>query len=114
MPLDPVPIIANLTIRGWTAGGEEKHQPLVFRVEWTSGYTKPLAVDFNSGQFSESKWESLTSLDFAVDYGPDQLDWEFCFDDLAIGLIKCDPNPLRASGKQCGRRRAEGVEWEDL
>ena len=95
MPIDPVPFIANVTIRGWAADDEGMDGPLIFWVGWTAGYTKPLLVDFNSNHFSKSKWEGLKLLDFSVDFGPGHLDWEFCFDDLIIGFAKVRPEHMR-------------------
>jgi hypothetical protein len=87
MPIDPDPVIANVTIQGWHAGNEGADDPLVFRVQWTAGYTEPLLIDFDSKHFAESEWRALRWLDFAVDYGPDRLDWEFCLDDLRVGFM---------------------------
>ena len=119
MPIDPVPVIANVTIRGWSASGDDaeveaKGDPLVFWVEWTSGYTEPLLVDFSGKQFTKDKWKGLELLDFAVDFGPDQLDWEFCLDDLTVGFTRCREKMCEDSGKSEKGRRAKGIEWEEL
>ena len=119
MPIDPVPVIANVTIRGWSASGDDaeveaKGDPLVFWVEWTSGYTEPLLVDFSGKQFTKEKWKGLELLDFAVDFGPDQLDWEFCLDDLTVGFTRCRGKMCEDSGKSEKGRRAKGIEWEEL
>jgi hypothetical protein len=58
MPLDLVPIIANLTIRGWAADSDGRDEPLVLRVEWSSGYTEPLLVNFDSKQFTKHKFRT--------------------------------------------------------
>lgn len=90
MPIDSVsdPVIANLTIRGWLASAPTRaaDQQLVFGVKWSSGYAEPLRVDFRSYQFSKLRWEGLDRLDFAVEYGPGRLDWEFCLDDLVVSF----------------------------
>lgn len=114
MPIDPVPVIANVTIRGWAADDAGKDGPLVFRVEWTSGYTEPLLVDFSSKQYSDSKWEGLGLLDFAVDFGPDQLDWEFCLDDLTVGFKKCNQNGCQEGEKRRVPKHAENIGQEEL
>ncbi len=113
MPIDPVPVIANLTITGWAADREGTDGLLVFRVEWPSGYTKPLRIDFNSKQFSKYKWKALGSLDFAVDFGPDRLDWEFCLDDLTVGFLKCNQSMCRDGAKN-GKEDGQTIEGEDL
>ncbi len=118
MPVDAVPVIANVTIQGWRAptgsGREGKGDLLVFWVEWTSGYTEPLLVDFGSKRFTKDRWEGLELLDFAVDFGPDRLDWEFCLDDLTVGLRQCGENMCEGRGKYEKGERAKSIEWEKL
>lgn len=120
MPIDPVPVMANVTVRGWAADdgeGEGADGPLAFWVEWTSGYTEPLRVDFDSKQFSKEKWEGLAVLDFAVDFGPDQLDWEFCLDDLRVGFVLCEGSLCdEEEGEEEGKHKEhfEEAGWEDL
>jgi hypothetical protein len=94
LPIDPDPVIANLTIRGWPADEEGTKRPLLFQVQWTPGYTEPLLIDFESRQFTPYRWKALGLLDIAVEFGPDRLDWEFCLDDLKIGLAECGPDNL--------------------
>ncbi|KAF7511798.1 hypothetical protein GJ744_003529 [Endocarpon pusillum] len=121
MPVDPVPVMANVTIRGWSAAsdddddaeGEAKGDPLVFWVEWTSGYTEPLLVEFSRKQGTKDKWRGLELLDFTVDFGPDQLDWEFCLDDLTVGFMRCGGEMCEGSGESEKGRRAEGIEREN-
>jgi hypothetical protein len=114
MPTDSDPIIANVTIRGWHADSESADDPLVFGVQWTSGYTAPLLIDLDSKHFSEYKWQALRWLDFAVDFGPDQLDWEFCLDDLLVGFAQRDQGTGEDSTEQRMGRQAASNEWEDL
>jgi hypothetical protein len=115
MPVDAGtdPVIANVTIRGWTrpdshrvqdgtdadADSDPDSDPKIFRVAWTSGYTRPLTIDFSDPQFSPLRWEKLTSVDFAVDYGPDGLDWEFCLDDLVVAVMM-DEGRMGAHGQE--------------
>jgi hypothetical protein len=115
MPVDSVPVTAKVMIRGWNADGEETDDPLVFRVEWTSGYSEPLVVDFGSKHFSENRWDALGLLDFPVDFGPDLLDWEFCLDDLRVSFTKCDQNPCPENHeKHSGKKQADYVPREEL
>jgi hypothetical protein len=114
LPVDAVPVIANVTITGWAANQPEMYSPVVFRVEWTSGYTEPLLVDLDSKQFSEYKWEALEVLDLSVDYGPDQLDWEFCLDDLTVGFTRCKHNECEGGRKRRETRWAQNAEREEL
>jgi hypothetical protein len=114
MPIDPVPVVANLTIRGWTAGGEGTDEPLVFRVGWTSGYAEPLAIDFTSKDFSKFEWKGLGLLDFFAEFGPDQLDWEFCLDDLGVEFSKSHEEEGLNSKQDARGRSAKPTEWEEL
>jgi hypothetical protein len=114
MPIDSVPVIANVTIRGWHADSEGKDDPLVFQVQWTSGYTEPLLVDLDSKRFSDSKWQALRWLDFAVDFGPDRLDWEFCLDDLRVGFTRRDQETGEGGTEHEGGRQMTSSEWEEL
>ena len=53
-------------------------------------------------------------LDFSVDFGPDRLDWEFCFDDLTVQFTKSDQD-LWLGGKQAaGSRPEETTQGEEL
>ena len=114
MPIDSVPVIANVTIRGWTADGKGPDSPLVFGVEWTSGYSKPLFVDFGSKQFSVAKWKALRLLDLSVDFGPDRLDWEFCLDDLVVSFTKCNQGLYHDDGGCREKEQADSIRWEEL
>lgn len=114
LPVDPLPVIANVTIRGWTADGEGGDDPLVFRVGWTSGYSEPLTVHFGRKHFSVYRWEKIVLLDFSVEYGPDELDWEFCLDNLRVGFRRCQGRPCLDNSKHVGRKPAEGMPGKDL
>lgn len=113
MPVDPIPIIAHVTIRGWPADNvgtdDPDSDPLLFHVAWTSGYTKPLLVDFSSGQFTKVRWERLRSLDLAVDFGPDGLDWEFCVDDLVVGFMPRRELLTGGNGEKDARRQQKEI-----
>jgi len=114
MPIDSDPVIANVTIRGWHADSESTDDPLVFRVQWTSGYTEPLLIDLDSKHFSEAEWQALRWLDFAVDFGPDRLDWEFCLDDLRVGFMQREQEAGEDGTEREGARQAASIEWEEL
>lgn len=113
MPVDAVPVIANVTIRGWTADAEGPGSPLVFRVEWTSGYSKPLFVEFGSKQFSVEKWERIRLLDLLVDFGPDRLDWEFCLDDLSVSFTKYNQGLCQDDGEHGETEQAESISGKE-
>jgi hypothetical protein len=114
MPVDPLPATANVTIRGWTADVEGTEEPLIFRVEWASEYTKPLLVNFDSQQFSPHKWVALELLDFSVDFGAGRLDWEFCLDDLNVAFTDCNQNNYQDSETHPARGSAGNIAWEGL
>lgn len=56
------------------------------RIQWPAGYVQPLYVDMQGSRFSKDDWTNLQWLDFSVDFGPGEMDWEFCLDDLKVGL----------------------------
>lgn len=115
MPVDPEPAIVIVTIRGWVADDPEAETiPLKFHVEWTSGYTEPLVIDFDSKHFSKNRWKALRMLDFSVDFGPDRLDWEFCFDDLTVQFTKSDQDLWSGGNRAAGSRPEETTQGEEL
>lgn len=55
---------------------------MTWHVEFPSGYHLPFLVQME--EYSGEKWDEITKVEIAADFGYDNLDWEFCIDDLQV------------------------------
>ncbi|KAI9813401.1 MAG: hypothetical protein M1827_004075 [Pycnora praestabilis] len=56
--------------------------PLEWSVTFPSGFHEPLLVKIN--EYSGDAWEGLEKVEIWAGFGVDELDWEFCVDDLDV------------------------------
>ena len=82
-PMDAPPPGTTITIKGYRFADKE---PLVWHVDFVSGYHLPLFVKMH--EFSRVPWDRLYSVEILADFGEDALDWEFCMDDLEVQFFQ--------------------------
>ncbi|KAI9869911.1 MAG: hypothetical protein M1830_004935 [Pleopsidium flavum] len=78
-PLDAPPPGVSVYVKGY---GYDQRDPRVWHVDFIPGYHLPLLVKMR--EYSGEPWDKLWKVEIWADYGEDQLDWEFCVDDLEL------------------------------
>lgn len=73
----------TVTIRGYSYIHKD---PLTWSVYFISGYHEPFEVKIQ--EYSKQEWSQLYGVEILADYGEDELDWEFCLDDLEVLFFK--------------------------
>lgn len=82
-PMDAPMPGTRINVRGYQSNEEEE---LEWHVDFPSGYHLPFLVKME--EYSRKKWENLTRVEITADFGEDELDWEFCLDDLELVFHK--------------------------
>ncbi|KAL8697758.1 MAG: hypothetical protein Q9201_006945, partial [Fulgogasparrea decipioides] len=70
----------TITVKGYK--GNHTEPSLNWRVDFPSGYHLPFLVRLQ--KYSGYVWEKLYGVEITADFGEDELDWEFCLDDLEV------------------------------
>jgi hypothetical protein len=65
-----------ISVTGRRYGGRD---PLQWIAKFPSGYHLPYPANLTG-------WDYLEEVEIVADFGEDQLDWEFCMDDLEISF----------------------------
>lgn len=78
-PMDAPEPGTTVYVKGYSNDLEE---PLLWHVEFPSGYHLPLLV--NMEEYSGAEWQKIYKVEITADFGYDALDWEFCMDDLEL------------------------------
>ena len=68
----------NLSIKGYREGKE----PLEWSLWFPTGFDRMFEVKIE--EYSKMKWDGLRKVEIWADFGYDDLDWEFCVDDLVV------------------------------
>lgn len=95
----------NIWIKGYRHGEVEK-EPLIWDVDFPSGYHLPLLVDL--AKFSKQSWDKLYKVEIGADFGYDALDWEFCLDDLEVQFVQ---NASQIRGGQAVVQNFQEADW---
>lgn len=98
-PMDAPP--PGVTI--WVRGYSHVQKPVEWHVDFVSGYHLPLLVDIC--KFSGMPWNHLYRVEISANFGQDDLDWEFCLDDLEVHfypLTTEDRRPANLGLKEFG------------
>ena len=61
---------------------EDEEDPLLWHVEFPSGYHLPFQVKIE--EYSGKAWKEVYKIEITADFGYDSLDWEFCLDNLQV------------------------------
>lgn len=78
-PLDAPAPGTVIYVKGYS---KKKKDPLVWHVDFPSGYHLPFLV--NIQEYSGELWEEIHKVEIVANFGYDSLDWEFCIDDLEL------------------------------
>ena len=78
-PMDAPPPGTKVSVKGYTKALEE---PYLWRLDFPSGFHLPFLVKV--GEYSGEEWEETYKVEIVADFGYDDLDWEFCVDDIEM------------------------------
>ena len=78
-PMDAPAPGTTIYVKGYS---KKEEQPLVWHVDFPSGYHLPFQVKLQ--EYSGEAWDELYKVEILADFGYDALDWEFCIDDLVV------------------------------
>jgi len=78
-PLDAPPPGVSVYVKGYSY---DQKDPRVWHVDFITGYHLPLLVKMR--EYSGEAWDKLWAVEIWAVYGDDQLDWEFCIDNLEL------------------------------
>ncbi|KAL8732539.1 MAG: hypothetical protein Q9181_003929 [Wetmoreana brouardii] len=93
----------NITVKGYK--GNDTEPSLSWHVHFPSDYHLPFFVKIQED--SGDVWEELYGVEITADFGEDELDWEFCLDDLEVEFFGSE-NETGESMVQEGERRGAG------
>lgn len=97
-PMDAPAPGTRVFVKGYTKARSEPH---VWHVDFPSGFHLPFLVKME--EYSGEEWEKIYKVEIVADFGYDDLDWEFCVDDIELqffALPKDDGESHVASGSQ--------------
>lgn len=103
-PMDAPMPGTRINVRGFRGGEEEE---LEWHVDFPSGYHLPFWVKME--EYSQQKWENLTRAEITADFGEDQLDWEFCVDNLELVFHKMSIEDEGGNKKEMARGKGQVV-----
>ena len=77
-PMDAPAPGTKVSVKGYTA----RKGPHMWQLDFPSGYHLPFLIKVE--QYSGKEWTEIHKVEIAADFGYDNLDWEFCIDDLEL------------------------------
>lgn len=87
-PMDaPPPPPTTITVKGYSHS-RNKSDPFSWQVDFPAGYHLPFLVKMQ--EYSVEAWDQLYEVEIVADYGEDELDWEFCLDDLEVQFFRAN------------------------
>ena len=78
-PMDAPAPGTKISVKGYT---EAREEPYLWHVDFPSGFHQSFLVKI--GEYSSEDWENVYSVEITADFGYDDLDWEFCVDDIEL------------------------------
>ncbi|KAL9600194.1 MAG: hypothetical protein Q9219_003337 [cf. Caloplaca sp. 3 TL-2023] len=84
-PMDAPDPGTRVNVTGYRYDEDEE---LEWYIDFPSGYHLPFLVKME--EYSRQKWGRLRRVEITADFGEQELDWEFCLDDLQLGFHKVD------------------------
>ena len=90
-PMDAPAPGTTVAVKGYT---KALKKPYVWQVDFPSGYHLPFLVKFE--EYSGEAWEEIYKVEIIADFGYDNLDWEFCIDNIELQFFT-----LPGTGSEC-------------
>ena len=90
-PMDAPSPGTEVTVKGYTKAREE---PYVWHVDFPSGYHLPFLVKME--EYSGEEWKEICKVEIVADFGYDDLDWEFCVDDIELQFFALPENDIES------------------
>lgn len=78
-PMDAPAPGTKVSVKGYTKACKE---PYIWHVDFPNGFHLPFLVKME--EYSGEKWKEIHKVDIVADFGYDDLDWEFCVDDIEL------------------------------
>ncbi len=78
-PMDAPAPGTTVYVKGYS---KAKKEPLVWHIDFPSGYHLPFLVKME--EYSGEEWNEVYKVEITADFGYDALDWEFCIDELEV------------------------------
>lgn len=78
-PMDAPAPGTKVSVKGYKNAREE---PYVWHVDFPSGFHLPFLVKME--EYSGEEWKEINKVEIVADFGYDDLDWEFCVDDIEL------------------------------
>ncbi|KAF6240451.1 hypothetical protein HO173_001119 [Letharia columbiana] len=97
-PMDAPAPGTKVSVKGYT---KVRDEPYVWQVDFPSGFHLPFLVKME--EYSGEEWKEIYKVEIVADFGYDDLDWEFCVDDIELrffALPEDESESLSHSGSQ--------------
>ena len=97
-PMDAPSPGTKVSVKGYTKARGEPH---VWHVDFPSGFHLPFLVKVK--EFSGEEWKEIYKVEIVADFGYDDLDWEFCLDNIFVQFFALpgdDSESLSLGGSQ--------------
>lgn len=93
-PMDApaAPVGIKVSVKGYTKALEE---PYAWNVDFPSGFHPPFLVKME--EYSGKEWKEIYKVEIVANYGYDELDWEFCVDDVELQFFALQEDESRGS-----------------
>lgn len=95
-PMDAPAPGTKVFVKGY---GNAPEQPYIWHVDFPSGFHLPFLVKME--EYSGKEWKEVFKVEIVVDFGYDDLDWEFCVDDIELQFF-ARPEDKSESHNQIG------------
>lgn len=100
-PMDAPAPGTRVSVKGYTNARKE---PYLWHVDFPSGFHLPFLVKIH--EYSGEEWKETYKVEIVADFGYDDLDWEFCVDDVEIQFFALPEDETEShSGSQTVLKR---------
>ncbi len=97
-PMDAPAPGTTVSVKGYTKAPRE---PYIWHVDFPIGFHLPFLVKME--EYSDEAWKEVYKVEIVADFGYDDLDWEFCVDDIEVQFFALSENESKSlshSGSQ--------------
>ena len=86
-PMDAPTPGTKVSVKGYTKAPKEQY---LWHVDFPSGFHLPFLVKIQ--EYSGEDWKEVYKVEIVADFGYDDLDWEFCVDDMELQFFALPEN----------------------